>query len=74
VKVKMNIWISGTRNGVPWPAVGQVVDLPDVEAVKLCASGQASAVAEDVPPVETAVAEDDSEKRGPLTTKRVRGS
>ena len=58
----MKIWISGTRDGVPWPAPGQVVDLPAVEAAKLCGNGSATPVVEDK--TEKAVVEDDVEKRG----------
>ncbi len=43
----MKIWISGTRNGVPWPVPGETVDLPDIEAAKLCAQGSAVPVVED---------------------------
>lgn len=38
--------ITGTRDGVRWPAPGGEVDLPDVEAAKLVAADRAEAVAE----------------------------
>ena len=41
MKVKMNIRIEGTRNGVRWPEVGTVVDLPDGEAADLVSQGLA---------------------------------
>jgi hypothetical protein len=47
VKVRLKFQITGTRNGVRWPAPGEVVDLPDVEGAKLCASGLATPVVED---------------------------
>ena len=45
--VEMRARITGTRNGVDWPPVGGVVDLPEVEARDLIAGGLAveSAVA-----------------------------
>lgn len=46
MKVTMNVHISGTRNGAYWPEIGGVIDLTDVEAAELCASGMASPVAE----------------------------
>jgi hypothetical protein len=61
----MKVQISGTRDGVAWPAPGQVVDLPDDEAAKLCGNGSASPVAEKEK-VEKAVDDEaDVEKRGP---------
>jgi len=68
VKVKMKVYISGTRDGVPWPLPGGVVDLPDAEAARLCANGSAVPVAEEKAE-EKAVVSDDAEKRGGLTTK-----
>jgi hypothetical protein len=66
VKVKMKMQVSGTRDGVAWPAPGEVVELPDAEGAKLCANGTASPVAEKADKVEKAVApDDDVEKRGP---------
>lgn len=45
MKVRMSVDVSGSRNGQPWPAKGQVADLPDTEAADLCASGMAEPVA-----------------------------
>jgi hypothetical protein len=42
----MRIQITGTRDGVRWPAPGGVVDLPDHEAARLCANGRAEPVAD----------------------------
>ena len=53
--IKLKVNISGTRDGVEWPAAGCSVDLPDVEAAQMVAAGLASAV--DVAPVETATAD-----------------
>lgn len=58
--------ISGTREGQPWPPRGSVVDLPDDEAAKLCATGMAVPVPADE--VEAAVMPDDVERRT-LTTE-----
>ncbi len=44
MKVKMTAQLTGTRDGVAWPAPGETVDLPDAEAAKLCANGLASPV------------------------------
>lgn len=48
--VRMLGQISGTRDGQPWPAPGDTIDLPDDEARDLMATGIA-ARAEDVPMV-----------------------
>jgi len=45
MRVKMLAEISGTRDGVPWPAVGDVCDVPDIEAAELVAAGYAETVA-----------------------------
>lgn len=58
----MNIQITGTRDGVRWPPPGEVKDLPDHEAARLCAAGSAEPVAERAQP-EKAVAPA-AEKRG----------
>ena len=46
MKVTMKVQVSGTRNGEDWPAPGQVVDLPDAEAVSLINQGMAVPVEE----------------------------
>lgn len=38
-----------TRNGEPWPAEGEEVDLPTAEAAHLVASGVAEAIPEAAP-------------------------
>ena len=53
MKVKMQVYISGTRNGEAWPAAGGEVDLPDAEAAKYCANGLAIPVRSDDAAVET---------------------
>ena len=35
-------YISGARDGKPWPAAGQTISLPDGEAVLLIAAGLAT--------------------------------
>lgn len=47
MKVKMRDQLQGTRNGVRWPAPGEVVDLPDGEAADLCAQNVAEPVVEE---------------------------
>jgi hypothetical protein len=46
MKVRMLEQITGTRNGVEWPAIGETVDLPTEEATQLIDSGRAEPVAE----------------------------
>jgi len=48
MKVQMRAQISGTINGAEWPAIGDVLEVPDDEGARLCASGQAVPVAEPV--------------------------
>lgn len=48
----MAVHLSGSRDGVDWPAIGEVLIVPADEAASLIASGLASAGAE--PAVETA--------------------
>lgn len=65
MQIRMKTTVSGSRDGVPWPPRGETVELPDDEAAALCASGMAEPVADDE--VETAVPDDDSEKRAMTT-------
>jgi hypothetical protein len=44
MRVRMTVQITGSRNGVYWPAPGGVLDLPDVEAAKMAAAGYATPV------------------------------
>lgn len=55
MKVRMRVDVSGTRNGQEWPRRGQVMELPDDEAVQYCANGMAEPIA-DTGEAETAVA------------------
>ena len=41
MKIVMSTPISGTRDGRPWPAVGETADLPDTEAEHLIEQGYA---------------------------------
>ena len=38
MKVVLKVSLSGLRDGVAWPASGEVVDLPDVEAADMIAA------------------------------------
>lgn len=40
----MKVDITGTRDGKPWPGIGEEVDLPDDEGKDLCAAGIAEPV------------------------------
>ena len=46
MRVTMKLQISGTRNGEPWPARGETIDLPDDEAAALVAQGAAEPAGE----------------------------
>ena len=39
MRVKMRATVSGTRDGVEWPARGEVAELPDAEAMDYIAAG-----------------------------------
>jgi hypothetical protein len=52
MRVRLREQITGYRNEVAWPPPGTEIDLPDLEAAKLCAAGRATPVKTD-PPVET---------------------
>lgn len=69
--VRMKVHVSGTRNGLRWPPVGDVVELPDSEGARLCAAGLAvpepeTAVRTATPPVDGSAVE----KRAPRRQKR----
>lgn len=59
MKVRMNIQITGTRDGKPWPAVGKTVDLPKAEADRYIAQGYCTPVKS-----QKAVSKPAGEKRG----------
>lgn len=46
MKIQMKLQITGTRDGVAWPAPGGEVDLPDNEAKKMLEAGFATPVVE----------------------------
>lgn len=48
MQVRMAATISGLRDGAYWPAIGEVINLPDEEAVHMLNNGQAKPVT-DVP-------------------------
>lgn len=63
MKIKMTAQLTGTRNGVAWPAPGETVDLPSGEAVKLCEAGLAEPVESRKANVETATPKASTETR-----------
>lgn len=67
MRVRMNIDVSGSRDGQPWPKRGETLDVSDAEGADLCSSGLAVPGGES-DDVEKAVPADDSEKRA-LTTE-----
>jgi hypothetical protein len=64
VRVRMKVDVSGSRNGVKWPARGETVEVNDEEGTQLCASGIAAPVPDDE--VETALP-----KKGDVETRGV---
>ena len=66
VRVTMLVKVSGTRNGVDWPDIGEDIVLPAEEAVSLIRSNNAKPAPE---LVERATA-DEPVERAVLTTKR----
>ncbi|WP_328620721.1 hypothetical protein [Streptomyces sp. NBC_00354] len=56
MRIRMNVEMSGTRNGEPWPKRGEVAELPTAEAAHLVGAGIAERVPEEAPTVETATA------------------
>lgn len=71
MKVKLNVGMSGTRNGEEWPPRGSVVDLPEDEAKHLVAAGLAVQV--EAPVVEAAVAAPVVEKASVAAAPKRRG-
>jgi len=51
MKIKMRLQITGTRNGVSWPPVGGIVDLPESEAQCMIRHGYAIAAPEQAMPL-----------------------
>ncbi|GAB3884572.1 hypothetical protein [Terrabacter terrigena] len=66
MKVRLTSEISGSRDGKPWPAAGEEIDLPADEAASLVASGAAVPAGRGAGDVETAVVLD------PATEARVK--
>lgn len=68
MRVKMKVDMSGTRDGVPWPPRGTVIELPDAEAQQYLDADMAVPAGKEAPETATMPA-DDVETRGPVTTK-----
>ncbi len=68
MRVKLLVDISGSRNGEPWPQRGEVMNLPDAEAVDMLNARMAEAMPE-VQKVEAATSPVAAEK---ATTPRKR--
>lgn len=64
MKIRMKVHLSGTRNGVRWPAVGGDVDVTDGEAVDLIGSGLAEAVPEAPKPERATVKKKPETRKG----------
>lgn len=69
MRVRLLATISGTRDGVEWPARGGFVDLPESEAADLIRSGLAAADGSEV--VETAAIEPHEKAVVPPAKRRV---
>lgn len=61
VKVEMKARITGTRDGVEWPELGQTLTVPDAEGADLCAAGLAVPVAQE--PRKAVAAKPETRKR-----------
>jgi hypothetical protein len=69
--VTMVGYVSGLRDGKPWPLPGHAVDLPDDEAIQLIGNQMAVPATDPDTGVETAVrAQTPIEKREALVGKR----
>ena len=68
MRVRLLVAISGTRDGVEWPARGGFIDLPDSEAADMIHAGLAAA---DEPGVETAAVEPPEKAVVPAAKRRV---
>lgn len=64
MKVRMKVTISGTRDGLDWPAAGGELVVPDAEGADLCAAGYADPVAEVAQPEKRPAPRKAAEKRG----------
>ena len=71
MRVRLLVEVSGSRNGEPWPKRGEVMDLPDAEAVDMLNARMAEAVPE-VEKVEAATASVAAEKAVKATKPRAR--
>lgn len=49
--VRMAVQITGTRNGIDWPRIGELIELPDLEAADMIAAGYCIAVDEPAPEI-----------------------
>jgi hypothetical protein len=47
MRVRIEVDMSGTRNGIPWPSRGRIVDLPDDEARDMLHNGMVSVVSDE---------------------------
>lgn len=75
--IKMSVGMSGTHNGLPYPPVGQAVEVEDSFGVQLCRKGLATAIAaRPTDHVETAILPqtDVEPRRGGLTTAKARAA
>jgi hypothetical protein len=45
MKVRMKVSVSGSRDGKPWPSVGETATVGDEEGADLCTAGLAEPVA-----------------------------
>jgi hypothetical protein len=65
MRIKMKQVITGLRDGVAWPAVGDTIVVPDAEGAQLCGQGVAEPVAEAPKPETRAIpAKKTAAKRG----------
>lgn len=67
--VRMKVSISGSRNGVKWPARGEVIEVTNEEGSAYCSAGLAEPVRDEA---ETATLEEQTEKAVDPTPRRGR--
>ncbi|MBZ2197270.1 hypothetical protein [Occultella gossypii] len=70
MKVRIKVRPTGSVNGHPWPAVGEVIDLADVSALGMIEAGQVEVVTERAAKVETRPAKDTAAAETRIRTRR----
>ncbi len=72
MKIKMRMQITGTRNGVAWPPIGGIVDLPESEAQCMIRHSYAVAAPEQAMPLVERAQVDNDTQTATLKTRVVK--